>query len=216
MSGRATDPSASARAAEKRARRAEAKVSRERELRRKVRRRRIRVGVATVATLAVAVVVAFGLVSSGKAGVSFAGDLRTGGRLEALSLPRLEGGGTIDYGDLSGRPLVINFFASWCPNCIAEMPDFERVHQRLGDEVAFLGISQSDPRRASIDLAHETGITYDSGIDQNGAFFRAIGGLGMPTTVFIQPGGEIAEVWVGQLDVGSLESLIETNFGVAA
>ncbi|MBI4259154.1 MAG: TlpA family protein disulfide reductase [Actinobacteria bacterium] len=154
------------------------------------------------------------LVRSSAAGVSYAGDLREGGTLEELTLPSLEDRGPIDYGDLSDRPLVINFFASWCPACIAEMPGFEQVHRRLGDRVQFLGVSQSDTRSASLDLAHETGITYPTGYDANGAFFRAAGGSGMPTTLFVMPGGRIVDVYVGAIDPGTLESLIAANFGI--
>ena len=151
---------------------------------------------------------------SGETGVSFAGDLRAGGRLERLSLPSLEGGGRIDYPGSSDRALVLNFFASWCPNCIAEMPDFERVHKQLGDRVGFLGVSQSDARSASIDLAHRTGITYPTGIDSTGRFFNAWGTFAMPTTVFIRPGGTIAYVYAGGLDEGTLRELIERHLGV--
>jgi cytochrome c biogenesis protein CcmG, thiol:disulfide interchange protein DsbE len=163
-----------------------------------------------------AVLAAVGVVSRSSAvGVSFAGDLRTGGVLERLTLPALETGEGIDYADLDDRPLVINFFASWCPSCIAEMPGFERVHRALGGRVGFLGISQSDSRSASVGLAHMTGITYPTGYDSNGDFFRAVGGFGMPTTVFVLPGGRIAYVHVGALDAASLRSLIATHLSVA-
>lgn len=122
----------------------------------------------------------------------------------------------VEYASYSDRPLVINFFASWCPNCIGEMPDFERVHRLLGGDVAFLGVSQSDPRSASIELARETGITYDTAIDERGEFFRAVGGVGMPTTIFVRPGGEIADIWVGGLDAATLQDLVAEHFGVAA
>lgn len=170
--------------------------------------------------LALAVGVAAGLLGLAlvgdlrPSGVSFAGNLRAGGTLEELRLPELEGDGVVDYASYSDRPLVINFFASWCPNCIAEMPDFERVHVALGGDVAFLGVSQSDPRNASIDLAHQTGITYDTAIDERGEFFRAVGGVGMPTTIFVRPGGEIADVWVGGLNGAALQDLIEEHFGI--
>lgn len=147
-------------------------------------------------------------------GVAFAGELRPGGTLEELRLPALEGGEGFDYANVADRPLVINFFASWCPNCVAEMPDFERVHRALGDDVAFLGVSQSDAPGGSIDLADETGITYETAIDERGEFFNAVGGRGMPTSVFVRPGGEIAEVWVGQLDAETLLGLIADHFGV--
>ena len=146
--------------------------------------------------------------------VAFAGDLGVGGTLRELRLPRLHGDGVVGYAQFAGRPLVINFFASWCPSCIAEMPDFERVHQQLGGDVAFLGVSQSDPRGASIRLARETGITYETAIDERGELFRAFGAFGMPTTVFIRPGGEIAEVWSGALDAEALRQLVAERFGL--
>lgn len=147
-------------------------------------------------------------------GITFAGTLRPGGTLEALRLPPLENDESFDYVDVADRPLVINFFASWCPTCVAEMPEFERVHRALGDGVVFLGVSQSDAPGASIDLAEETGITYETAIDERGEFFDAIGGLGMPTTVFVRPGGEIADVWVGELDAATLSELIADHLGV--
>ena len=146
--------------------------------------------------------------------VAFAGDLGVGGTLQELRLPRLQGDGVVEYTRFADRPLVINFFASWCPNCIAEMPEFERVHQQLGSDVAFLGVSQSDPRGASIRLARETGITYETAIDERGELFRAFGAFGMPTTVFIRPGGEIADMWAGALDAQALRQLVAEHFGV--
>ncbi len=146
--------------------------------------------------------------------VAYAGTIRRGGTLERLELPTLEGSGTIDYATLSDKPLVINFFASWCPNCVGEMPEFEKVHQALGDRVRFLGVSQSDSTAASIALAQRTGITYPAGIDASGAFFRAAGTTGMPTTIFVRPGGAIADIWVGGLGEATLTSLIGQDLGV--
>lgn len=190
------------------------KVQRRRLRRRQARVRKLRSASITVAVLAAVVGLGLFAYRSGTNGVSFAGDIRAGGRLQELSLPRLEGSGRIDYAQLSDRPLVVNFFASWCPNCIAEMPGFEQVHRELEDRVTFLGISQSDSRGASIDLADRTGITYLAGIDAQGAFFHATGSLGMPTTLFIRPGGEIAYIQVGALDPAALKHDIQRYLGV--
>lgn len=204
------------RSVNKRARQAQARAARERRAKRaRIKARMRSVGIAIAAVAAVAAIGLF-LVRGGGGGVAYAGDIRTGGTLEQLELPALEGGGTVDYADISDKPVVINFFASWCPNCIGEMPGFEQVHQKLGDQVAFLGISQNDAANASIDLAHQTGITYPTAIDRNGVFFNATGGVGMPTTILVRPGGQIAEVWVGGLDATSLEQLIADDLGVTA
>jgi thiol-disulfide isomerase/thioredoxin len=212
---RLDDPERATREAEKRRRRAEAGERRRRQARLRLLRRRLAsVGVA------IAVVVGVGLLGAVLIGaeqeVTYAGDLRVGGRLEQLALPRLEGEGRVELASFGGRPIVINFFASWCPNCVAEMPDFERVHQELGDRVGFLGISQQDAPRLSVELAHETGITYPAGVDERGEFFTAIGGRAMPTTVFVRAGGEIAFVQVGALDADGLRDAIGRYLDVRA
>jgi thiol-disulfide isomerase/thioredoxin len=125
----------------KRERRAVAKANRERHARPAWRVPRAR-SAAIVLVAIGAVALALGIVwGSRPSEVAFAGDLRVGGTIEELHLPPLEGGDGFDYAEHADRPLVINFFASWCPNCIAEMPEFERVHTLLGDRVAFLGVS---------------------------------------------------------------------------
>lgn len=200
----------------KRERQAAVRDARARRARQVARRARVRSSAIVVGVVVVAGVLGMWLLSGASGGVAYAGDIRAGGTLEHLELPMLQGEGTIDYASMSEEPLVINFFASWCPNCIAEMPAFEQVFQELDGRVGFLGISQSDAVSASIELAQQTGITYPAGIDPNGVFFNAAGGRGMPTTIFVLPGGEIADVWVGGLDATTLSRLISEELGVTA
>ena len=117
-------------------------------------------------------------------------------------------GETMTLADLRGRPVVVNFWASWCPACIAEMPDFEAVHQAFGDEVAFVGIDIQDDRDDADRLAEETGVTYILVEDPPGDFYRAYDGIAMPTTVFITAEGEFAEKHSGILTEGSLTDKI--------
>ncbi len=135
--------------------------------------------------------------------------------MQRLSLPALGSGGSIDYTQFRSEPLVLNFFASWCPFCIHEMPAFQKVYASLRGGVAFLGVSQRDQPGASLDLMRRTGVTYPAAIDEQGAFFDSIGTGGMPTTLFIKPGGQIAYVQVGPLDEGNLRQYIQRYFGVS-
>ena len=202
--------------APKKQRRSQAREDRQRLLRKRSRVRAFR----RMAGIAAAFVAAIGLfilvARGGSGGVAFAGDIRTGGTLQTLRLPALEGGGTVSYDQFRSKPLVLNFFASWCPNCIAEMPGFQQVHEQLGGKVAFLGVSQSDSKSGSIGLAKQTGVRYPLGFDANGGFFRATGSTGMPTTLFIRPGGQIAFIQVGALDPTSLRQAIQQYLGVSA
>lgn len=114
--------------------------------------------------------------------------------------------------DFAGRPLVVNFWASWCPACVAEMPDFERVHARLGDEVVFLGLAmQESDEAATRDLIEQTGVTYLLGRDPDGSIFSTFGGFAMPTTVFIDEHGNIAGTHPGALFADDLEATIRTH-----
>jgi cytochrome c biogenesis protein CcmG, thiol:disulfide interchange protein DsbE len=118
-------------------------------------------------------------------------------------------GESLTLAELRGRPVVVNFWASWCPACIAEMPDFEAVHQQFGDEVVFVGFAIQDDRDAADQLAAETGVTYTLVEDEPGDFYRAYDGISMPTTVFITPEGELSEKWSGILTADSLTEKIE-------
>ncbi|HSJ36532.1 MAG TPA: TlpA disulfide reductase family protein, partial [Acidimicrobiia bacterium] len=87
--------------------------------------------------------------------------------------------------DFAGQPLVLNFWASWCPPCVAEMPDLEEVHQRFHGEIAFLGMNMQDDLAAAERLVEETGVTYPLAQDPDGAVYRRFGGIAMPTTVLL-------------------------------
>ena len=107
-----------------------------------------------------------------------------------------------------GTPVVLNFWASWCPPCAAEMPDFEKVHVDLRGEVAFVGVNQRDERGAAQKLARTTGVTYRLVEDPDGRLFDAFGSAGMPTTVFIHANGDPSRIVPGQLSEEQLRTHI--------
>lgn len=108
-----------------------------------------------------------------------------------------------------GRPLVVNFWASWCPSCVAEMSAaFRPVQQRLGDEVAFIGFNIQDERSSALRLVDETGVLFDLAEDTFGDLYQELGGLGMPFTVFVSDKGEIIETHNGPVTERQLEALI--------
>ncbi|RLE23873.1 MAG: hypothetical protein DRJ50_05495 [Actinobacteria bacterium] len=124
-------------------------------------------------------------------------------------------GATLTLEEYRGTPVVLNFWASWCPFCVAEMPDFERVSQAFGDDVAFIGVNLRDDSAQAVSLAGETGVTYRLAADPNGIVYAAFGGTSMPTTVFIDADGVVRDVVAGQMSADALASNIQ-NLGVGA
>lgn len=117
-------------------------------------------------------------------------------------------GGTMSLGDLRGRPVVVNFFASWCVPCVEEMPTFEAVHQDLRDDVAFVGIALQESADASRGIVEETGVTYTIGRDPSGELFEHFGGVNMPSTFVLDAEGVVVGASMGALDEGALRDLI--------
>ena len=124
-------------------------------------------------------------------------------------------GNTGTLADYEGTPLVVNFFASWCPPCVREMPEFQEVFERLDGRVAFLGLSQDQSPQDALALVETTGVTYDVGWDLDLEVYGATGSIAMPTTAFVSPSGELLDTFAGALDTESLSELIEDALGVA-
>jgi thiol-disulfide isomerase/thioredoxin len=140
------------------------------------------------------------------------------GSVAEVRLGSLEGGDDRALGELLGTtPAVVNFFGSWCVPCIEEMPAFERVHQALGDRVTFVGMSNRErsPEDA-LAIVESTGVTYPTFDDPDASALTYFGGLGMPTTVFIDVAGNVVDVHTGPLTEAELQAKITDLFGVAA
>ncbi len=117
------------------------------------------------------------------------------------------------FAGYAGCPLIVNFFASWCVPCVTEMPDFERFWNAHGTQVAVLGLAANDRLEDAIATVIDRGVTYPTGLDE-GELFIDFGGLGMPTTVFVSPEGQIVETHSGLLTLEDITSRAEEHFGL--
>jgi thiol-disulfide isomerase/thioredoxin len=113
-----------------------------------------------------------------------------------------------------GRPVVVNFFASWCTPCRLEMPDFERLHQQHGDAVQFVGLNLQEDAERARDVVRSTGVTYAIGLDRDGKIYRGYNGITMPMTVFLDARGATVKTHGGALTQADLARILRDEFGV--
>lgn len=124
------------------------------------------------------------------------------------------GGPAIDLAAYRGRPLVVNFWASWCAPCVEEMPDFNRVAAEMSDQVAFVGVDVKDAGRRAEPFVAELGITYDLAVDPDAELYGAVEALGMPTTLFVDPEGTIVYRHLGPLNADKLREGLREHLGI--
>jgi len=124
----------------------------------------------------------------------------------------LSGDGSARFADYRGAPLVVNVWAAWCPPCQQEMPDFERVHQAMGDRVHFVGLDRADSRSAAQSFAAQRGITYDLLFDPDDTFAPAVGVAVMPTTLLVSADGVVVKTLSGTVSANALTAAINEAF----
>ncbi|MCC5952763.1 MAG: TlpA family protein disulfide reductase [Acidimicrobiia bacterium] len=131
-----------------------------------------------------------------------------GAPISDLTLETFDGG-ELTLTDLAGQPLVVNFWGSWCAPCLAEMPDLQRLHERFAGRAHVVGLNVADGEDRARAFARDLGITYALAWDTDGVVLRQVGGTQMPTTVFVDAGGQIVDVVGGILDEAGFADRLE-------
>lgn len=117
-------------------------------------------------------------------------------------------GNEVRLSDFAGKPVVVNFWASWCPPCRNEMPHFEQLYGQVKEEVVFLMVNLTDGKRETAEKARgfieESGFTFPVYFDteQDGAYRYGISSI--PVTVFVDRDGYISAGYLGGLDERTL------------
>lgn len=177
-------------------------------------RRKLRAAVISVAVL---ILVALGV-------LAFRGGSPTAGAVTnpaAFSLPALNGKGWVRLAHYRGKPVVVNFFASWCTECQAELPGFRQDATALKGKVTFIGVDSLETGGKNFlpHLFHLAGafmaLARDAGPDGNGLHAALGGGNTMPLTAFYAADGKLLDVERAALvPVGALQAKIAQLFGV--
>ena len=134
----------------------------------------------------------------------------------AFTLP-LFSGGQLSSTALRGKPMVVNFYASWCAICLQEMPDFERIQQDAHGQVSVVGVNpqSNDDDASQAALVAQTGVTYLTVRDRNDELLRAFNTSGaLPTTLFLDARGQVVRVYNGLLTETKIARILAGDFGV--
>lgn len=119
-------------------------------------------------------------------------------------------GKTVTLSDLRGHPVVINFWASWCPPCRTEAAALGNVAraEQAANRAEFIGVNVRDWEDNALRFIADFDVPYMNGPDP-GTVERQYGGAGLPYTVFVDADGTIARTWIGPLDEQRLLSIID-------
>ncbi len=132
--------------------------------------------------------------------------LATGTAAPAFSLPRLGGGAPVTLAATAGRPAVVNFFASWCRDCRAELGAFAAFARASSGRVAVVGVDANDgDGSAAQPLLAQVGADYPVGVDTRASTATAYLLTALPATFFLDAQGRIVHVALGAQTVASLD-----------
>lgn len=143
------------------------------------------------------------------------GDAKAGTKLPEANLTELATGKAASW-DAGDKPMVLNFWASWCTPCRAEMPAFEEVSKELGDQVAIVGVTDEDDLTAAKKAADKAGVTYPLLVDVDQTLLTDVGITGLPGTVFVDADGTIVGRHLGALTADELTKEIEDRYGITS
>lgn len=119
-------------------------------------------------------------------------------------------GRAVTLSDFAGQPVLVNFWATWCPPCRLEMPEFERAFQaHQEDGLVILAINEyEDAETVRSFFSDEMGFSYTALLDADGEVGKAYGAVGLPASFFVSPEGEITAVHRGLLTEAQLNSYL--------
>jgi cytochrome c biogenesis protein CcmG/thiol:disulfide interchange protein DsbE len=107
--------------------------------------------------------------------------------------------GTFELSSLRGKPVLLNFWASWCPPCKDETPLLEDAYARYGDDVEFVGIDIRDARDDALEFIETYDVSYPQVRDEALRVYEQYGLTGQPESFFIDQNGIVVQHVKGPL-----------------
>lgn len=126
----------------------------------------------------------------------------------ALSGRALNGAATVDLAGLSGRVVLVDFWASWCEPCRRELPELEALYQRQqGKGLEIIGVSLDEQiGDAEAFLREQVKVTFPMVHDQDQALAKSWSPPKMPSLYVIDKEGKVAKIFAGEVSVAQIEA----------
>ena len=125
-----------------------------------------------------------------------------------FTLPLFDGG-QFELAAAQGKPVVVNFWASWCIPCVEEAAVLEQGSRAYRDRVVFIGVNVQDTDPLARDFLRRFGVTYPNGRDATGTIAVEYGMSGVPETYFVDRNGKLVRKWQGALDEARLRTFLD-------
>jgi len=144
--------------------------------------------------------------SNTEAGSAALQGINTGNQARDFTLKSLDGR-KVTLSDFQGDVVLINFWATWCAPCRAEIPDFEGAYQAHKDEgFVILGLNEQESPQVIESFIEELDMTYPALLDEQGQVMREYRVLGLPTSLLVDRHGVIQVRHTGTLAAAQLEA----------
>lgn len=167
------------------------------------RNRLISIGLAVV----VVGVVAF-FVARATFGGSSSGVVKAGNNAPPISLPGLSGN-SVSLASYRGKVVLVNFWATWCPPCQAEMPHLAQIYQqRKGEGFEILGVDQGESQDTVTSYLKSKSYDWTFVLDHTDKVSQDYGVYTLPTSFLIDRNGKIVQIWKTQVSKTSLEQAL--------
>ncbi len=149
------------------------------------------------------------LIACGDSGADSSAGVNQGNRALNFTLEKLDGE-EVSLSDYAGEVVVVNFWATWCPPCRAEIPDLEAAYQAYQEKgLVVLGVNVEDPARAVESFVAEMEMTYPVVLDETGKVMRAYRTPGLPMSVVLDREGVIRARHIGFLSAEQLDDYLQ-------
>ena len=121
-------------------------------------------------------------------------------------------GKTTKLSDLRDKPVYLNFWATWCPPCVRELPHIQAKYEQYKDRIHFLAISVDSEQDAPAQFISSKGYTFTVGYGNEREISRAYNIEAIPASYIIGTDGTIKAQSVGSMDEADLESFLQKAF----